>query len=473
MKEIMRFLWVTILLSLLGGLATSSNDSIPSTMRRVHDPVQVPGELLSSLAGEKLEHLRLFAYKDGAMTPMVYQFDERTEDGDFIMDMGEGKTPEFHNWVLDPQDFLVFRIGDTGDRAPTSALDPDRTVEIELIDPVDDGRSHAYLVHYESDPPARLMTDTVELEHWDPWEKPDWPFIVKGVSYRIEGMVNRIGDRYYKTAINQNFRTPVSAGGTDVNVLDGQRMRAFCELKFGIYRVNADETNMIGGIDSLRHGLIRGYGRQWMTVALPFGIEGPRIYSDVFTYDRMIVAPMRLNIPMNPQMIINKAGIEFGYDLNENAKGMRFYSPSCMDGVTIDGVMSERESAIPDDFVPWFLITGPQASLIFRVDIEESFLAQTENRVTYIDDRERGFPPEDVPGSMGYARTTVEMNSVKRGVYDFQIEWYFPPNFHKPGGYDKRMLQDFLNIKDAPLIVSVRGKRAKNSALSPPPLRAR
>jgi len=453
--------------------ASFSADHAVSTMQRSHDPVQVPGSLLSELQGEDLDDLRLFALHGGVMEQIVYQFDERTEDGSFIMDMGEKKNPEDHNFSLDPQDFLMFRIGDSGDRAPSSAWPAKDGVEIELFDPVDGGRSWAYLLKFNPSPPARLDIDTVVLEHWDPWERPDLPFIVRGTSYRIEGMVNRINDRYYKTAVNKDFRVPPSAGGTDVNILDGQRMRAYVELKFGIYRVEADETSLIGGIDALRHGYVRGCGRQWMTQALPFGLEGPRIYSDVFTYDRIIVSPMQLNIPINPKMIMNEAGIEFGYDLNENARGMRFYSPNCMEGVTIDGKMSEIEKNIPDKWVPWYLITGPQGSLIFRVDIEEKFMEQTTNRLTYLDDTEHGFPPEDVPGSIGYAKTSIIMQSVKSGRYNFQIEWYFPPNFYRPGGYDEQMLQDFLNIKDNPVIISVDGMEARNDSLRPPPLVAK
>jgi hypothetical protein len=442
----------------------------PPRMGRSHDPIQVPGDLLTKLLGRSLENFRLFAYRDGALKQIVHQVDERTPSGVFIMDLGEGQNRSLHNNKLDPQDFLVFRLGDSGDQAPASAYPSADTVEIELEDPEQGGRSYVYLASFAEKAPPLLKEYAVVLEHWDPWEKPDWPFIVRGLSYRIEGLVNFIGGKYYKTAVNKVFRVPKSAGGTDVNILDGQRMRAYCELKFGVYRVESNEKNMIGGINSLRHSYVRGYGRQWMTVALPLGLEGPRIYSDVFTYDRVIVSPMLLNIPMNPDMIISKAGIEFGYDLNPNAFGMRFYSPNCLEGVTIDGKMSEREKKMSTAWVPWYLITGPQGSLLFRVDIDRALVAQTNNKLTFIDDLTKLNPPEDSPGSIGYARSTIELSSVKSGRYSFQIEWYFPPNLYRPGGYDKQELQEFLNIKDKPVIIRVGGKSVKNAALRPPPL---
>lgn len=469
MKNLILCMLLTASIALFGGDAMSQ-DITPKTMRRQHDPLQVPGELLKALHGKPNASLRLFAYKGGAMKQVVFQIDERTPAGVFVMDLGDGRNPQDHNNALDPQDFLVFRICDTGDRVAKNLWPAPEGIEIELRDPVDQGRSYAYLIYFAKDAPKQLDEDTVVLEFWDPWEKPSYPFIVRGLTYRIEGLVNNIKGKYYKTAVNKNFRVPVSAGGTDVNILDGQKMRAFCELFFGKIKIEANETNMIGGIDSLRHGVVRGYGRQWLTVALPLGLDAPRIYSDVFTYDRVIVSPMTLNIPFNPKSIITRAGIEFGYDLNEKGIGMRFYSPNCLEGVTIDGKMTEKEKAISNAWVPWFLITGPQGSLIFRVDIQKKLMEQTKNNLTYIDDLKQAFPPEDIKGSLGYQRTTMEITSVTPGAYDFRIEWYFPPNFYKPGGYDKQMLKDFLNIKDAPVVIAVGDKTAQNKALDPPPL---
>ena len=458
-----------VLLSLFSSPAEPVKTT-PATMKRQHDPIQVPGTLLRPLHGEGLDNFRLYSSRKGKLAEVPFQVDERLRDGTFIFHLGEKSNAHLANNQLDPQDFLVFRIGDSGDRVPRESWPSPNGVEIELEDPLDGGKSWVYLLSFKEDAPPRLELDTVTLEHWDPWERPELPFVVRGLSYRIKGLVNEIRGKHYKTAINKDFRVPESAGGTDVNLLDGQKMRAYCEILGGRFRVEANETNFIGGIESLTHGYVRGFGRQWLTVAMPLNLRAPRIYSDVFTYDRIIVSPMILNIPFNPEAMITRAGIEFGYDLNENAYGMRFYSPNCLDGVTIDGKMTEREKAIPDDWVPWYLITGPQGSLLFRVDIEEKFMKQTDNRLTYIDDLDQAFPPEDIPGSIGYARTTIEITSVEPGQYAFQIEWYFPPHLYKPGGYDKDLLRQFLNIKDNPVLIHGSGRTAKNESMTPPPL---
>ena len=443
---------------------------VPSTMHRKFDPVQVPGELLSALHGKPTDSLRLFSYRNGAMAQMVYQIDERLANGTYIFELGVIKNPEKADHILHPQTLLVFRIADTGDRAPQELWPSRDGVEIELNDPTDGGKSWCYLLCFADKAPARIKQNTVSLEHWDPWKKSDLPFVVKGFSYIIEGMVNKIGNHYYKTALNKNFKVPPTAGGTGVNIIDGLRLRAFVDLFFGKSKIHIDETGLIGGIDAITQGYIRGYGLQWLTAALPMNIEGPRLYNDVFTYDTMVVAPMRVHIPIDPRHIITRAGIEYGYDLNEAAYGMKYYSPNCMEGVTIDGKNTDKKKAIPTKWAPWQIYTGPQGSLILRVSIAKELLDQFKPRTDFIDDRSQAFPPETIPGSIGYARTTVDITSLRPGMYNARIEWYFPPNFYKQGGYDKDELKQYFNILDAPIVIKAGGRSAKNEALNPPSL---
>ena len=472
MRRVRQLFALSLILGLLIATKSPAAAVAPRTLTRRQDPIQVPGDLLKNFHGAALDQLRLYALVKGAMTPVIYQWDERKPGGDFVFMLGEEADPQDANHLLDPQDLLVFRVQEVGDRAapadwPAGAA---AAIEIELGDPLDQGKAWVYLFRFAGQAPAPRPDSTVRLLHWDPWKKSEYPFIVESDYYHIEGRVNTVRGKTYKTAINQLWIDPAAAGGSGQNLLDGQKMRAWVELFFGKWRIEENETNLIGGIAAITQGPVRGYGRQWLTVSLPFGLKAPRIYSDVITYDRVIVSPMCLTIPFNPEAVITRAGLFFGYDLNPAAYGMRFYSPRCLEGVTIDGKMSAKEKALPPDLVPWFCITGPQGTMIFRSQIEPKLLNQTKHYLTYIDDLNTAIPPEGLPGTIGYAQTSIEVTSVKPGAYEFVIQWFFPDHFYRPEGLNLPLLQEYLNIEDHPLEIRIEGRQVKNSALHPPPL---
>ncbi len=440
-------------------------------MTRTADPVQVPGELLKELRGAKLDDLRVFASRDGVFAPIVFQIDERLPDGAYVIEMGRTNNASQADGLLGAQDLLVFSVGDTGARVSKQAWPTPAGVQIEMIDPIDGGRSYCYLLQFkEGAPPAAVKDDPMTLAHWKVWEDPQAPLKIITPNYAIEGLTNKIGQRVYKSALNRVISIPTSAGGSGKNIIDGIRARVFVEVLFGEMRFDWDENSIIGGMERAHLGPVRGFGPQWLTLALPLGLEGPRVRFDLFTYDQMIVAPLTLNVPINPKHLITRAGIEFGYDFNQHARGMRFYSPNCLEGVTIDGKTSARERAMDDGWIDWFVVTGPQGSMIWRAHLDQSLMKQTGNHFYYTDDLEVSHPPDGEPGSMGYSRIGVDISSVEPGEYPFRFEWYFPPNFHRPDGLDQKTLQEYLNILDAPLIIKAGGQEAPNGALAPPSL---
>lgn len=467
-------MYTVMILLLATATSLTAQEHVPSTMTRLYDPVQVPGELLASLHGAPLDRLRLYAYKGGRMRQIPYQLDERLENGDYLFSMGPGANYDLANNKLDPQDLLMLPIEHTGGRAPKAAWPTADGIEIELVDPLDHGRSYCYLLRFPEKAPPRLYDKTKEVEALDPWENPDIPIGFEGESYRVAGEIKRVGKKVYKNFNVKSLIMPTSAGGSGKNFVDGLRSRSFIELLFGTIRIDLNESGSIGGVDQIHSGTVRGYGRAWMSMQLPMGIEGPRMYSDVFTYDRMILSPMTITMPFNPGTIITRGGISIGFDLNEHAYGMKLYTPHCLEGVTIDGKMTPNELALfPGKWVPWYAITGPQGSFIVRLQIDKAMLDQFTRSFEYTDDRKALFPPEDLPGAIGYARGSLEFTDFKPGDYSISYEWYFPPNFYDPAGLDVDRLQQYFNIIDAPIVIRVDGKEAKNMAMNPPPLKSR
>jgi hypothetical protein len=468
MKTNLRYALSAFVLMIAWADSAATENVVPSTMSRVHDTVLVPGELLSRLSGASLDSLRLYAFRDGAMRPIMYQFDERLPNGVYVFTMGSEANADQANRVLDPQDMLILRISDTGDRAPRELWPVPDGLEIELKDPLDGGRSYCYLLRFSEEVPERVFCDSMSLLHENFFEDPDLPIGVNSVTYTVSGIVTHLNNRTYKNIAPVSFSVPESAGGAGIDFIDGLRVRIFVELFFGSYRIDINERNIIGGLDQIHLGNVRGYCRQWNTLLLPFGIEGPRLYIDVFTYDRMLYTPVVFRIPFNPGIVITRGGMTIGFDLNENAHGMRLYTPTCMDGVTIDGKMSEIELSFPDDWIPWYVFTGPQGTMVVRAYVDPALLEGNVTRVEYTDDLNVPFPPEDSPGSMGYARGYFEFTDVEPGIYPIRYEWHFPPNFYDPDGLNMEMLTEIFNIVDEPLIIRVDGREAVNQVMTPP-----
>ena len=97
----------TILAMSLIFVLSSTTLAEDSTMKRVHDPIQVPCSLLGDLHGKPVDTMRLFASDKGRIKQIPFQIDERLADGTYILNLGEKKNDYLANNQLDPQDLRV------------------------------------------------------------------------------------------------------------------------------------------------------------------------------------------------------------------------------------------------------------------------------------------------------------------------------------------------------------------------------
>ena len=149
-----------------------------ATLNRFPDPVQIKGEAFPALTGGVLENYRVYAAREGEFKPIRFQIDEMTEEGDFVFPHGKDSNKKLGNGILDPRDVVLFMAKDTGGRVSETSW-PERAckgVEIELIDPIDQGRSWAYVFFFEEDPPPLsplpgyikydFETERLETKYW-------------------------------------------------------------------------------------------------------------------------------------------------------------------------------------------------------------------------------------------------------------------------------------------------------------------
>ena len=433
------------------------------TIKRRFDPIEINGEYLDQFLGKPFKNMRLFAYKEGLLRVIPYQFDERRNDLTYILPEGSAGDSRDINGILEPWDELVFMASDVGDRFQPADAEKNATFfeEITIIDPIDRGQGWIYLAYYQdiSKAPHSKFKPKVWLG-----DNPD-AFVMHGSSYVIGGLVNEIGDKVYKTAINNRLSIPEEAGGKDINIFDRMKTRIWTSLFFGLIKFSLNENNVIGELDQYKEGSVRAFGRNWLQIALPTkiaNIKSPKIFLDIFCFDTMILIPMTIHVPFNAKIVGVKAGLSYGYDLNEDAFGMKFYNSENLEGFVIDGRMDEAEHAMNHDLDEWRCITGPQGTMVTSSVWDKGYLDMAKISIEYIDDLNQKVEPEDLAGQIGYHYNQSMTELSKPGYYDALLCWYFPPNFYDPNRFKIEMIEEYVAIRTKPVKIKAGERRFKN-----------
>lgn len=121
-----------------------------------YDYIEVGGELLRRFSGTPIKRLSLLALKEGALTPIPFQIDERDPEGSYVMTGGKTAGCDADRGRLDGNDELVFLAEDAGDRLPTKErLSGGSRIELQVTDPrYPDRHAWAYLARYDNEAPC-------------------------------------------------------------------------------------------------------------------------------------------------------------------------------------------------------------------------------------------------------------------------------------------------------------------------------
>ncbi len=437
-----------------------------SPMQRHVDPVEVLGKYLDPFLGRANSRFSLFAWREGSFHPVPYQIDERTPDGKMVLPSGPEGKPEEGNNILDPQDELVFMAGDSGYRASQEqqAQLPGRTLEIQLEDPVRKERAWLYLnfdpargAPVFSNPKVELVEGTDEN-----------PYALKYKTGMVRGRVNKQGGKSYQTPLYDTWICNPESGGNGKDLLDAMKIRLKLGFLFNTIKFSFDETTILGGIDALRFGPVRGAGRFWMRGVLPLGIKSPRAYMDVYLYDTMVLVPGTFEISGGKKYVLSSLEIMVGYDLSEEARGMKFYNSNNPEGFVIDGWMSDKEKNMDDSLDEWRVVVGPQGSMITSSVWDDSYKEQADITVHLTDDEEAVMPPEDTPGSIGFHYNISRVKKLREGTYHTLLCWFYPEQMYDPERFRLEVIEEYMDIRNRPLRVRVGSRSFENPAGWPP-----
>jgi len=441
------------------------------TLQRTVDPIEIDGSQLEAFLGKPFDQMRLLAHRGGRFEPVPYQFDERTPERVYVLPEGPKGSGEGANGILDPQDILVFMVSDAGDKVDRAALGSEiaEVAEITLADPVDGGNAWVYLAGYEdakSAPPAAFQPKVRMVDDADAYR-------VRGTSYEMQGFVNEVGGRIYRTGINNSFSVPLSAGGMGTNLLDRMKTRVVGHLFFGAVKLTADENNVIGEFDQFRRGPVRGYGRNWIQLQIPVVVahlKGPKMYLDVFCYDTFILIPMRIHLSFNPKVVGIFGRMSYGYDMNPDAYGMLFYNSENREGFVIDGRTSPQEKHLNPAVDQWRCVTGPQGTMITSSVWDPQYVKSANIAIQYVDDLNVPVEPEGIPGQIGYHHNQSESKGLKPGSYDSLLCWYFPPHFYQGDLLRLEVIRAYADVRERPVEIRIGGRSFPNPGGWPDPI---
>ncbi len=436
------------LVSVAVGIALSTQVAAAasrSTLHRVPDPVVIVAEKLGAMNGRKLDRLGAFALTDdGALAPIPFQIDEKTADGaNFVYSGGRERNPEAGNGVLDGHDELVLMASDCGGRVVGAAdaregnedsrgaagaeaapspwpTGTERVAEIEVSDPADGTRGFAYLLAFaDAAPlPARSLERYV---HYDAETET-----IAASSYTMQYEPGK--DRIFFSSIS----IPASAGGNGQDFVDRLKMRTSIETKL-FFSVSFDEDEWASVVAAYLDGPVRAI-RQVKNRLSFLGIPvAPTIVVEATYYRDFHVAPTRIHQTVDFPSIASAAWFKAAVDLNDAARGMRYYRPSG-DGASpwhgIDGVPTEDERNLDPHQPPWHLVTGAPGTFLWLMELPKPLVPAT--RLELHDDAASPEPPESTPGTLGELTYRIDLMPLAPGDYQMRVFYLFPPRW-QPG----------------------------------------
>ena len=459
-----RFVNIVIVASLFlflagnGGYTWAENAGVANenilekkTIDRYYDPIEIHAEVLKEVLGKKISEMQLYSFVDGSFRQVPFQFDEWTEEGSMILDLGREPNGELANGILDKQDMLVFMAREAGDRVSRDLWPGGVTqgIEIEIKDPLTDGKGWCYLLYFSEAAPKMSFGEVSTVDDTD-------MLIAEGKSYTVVGTNHTVRDKVYKTIVNEHVWINQEGGGDGKDFVDRSKFRVSASFFFGTIRIGFNEDDFIGEVTKYKLGPVRSVARQWFGVNMPFRLKSPKIYGDVYAYDTLILIGMQTNIPFNPKYVLTDFKMILGYDLHHpHGYGMMWYNSVNPEGFLADGVTSPMEAEHDDSFDKWRCIVGPNGWIVHRSMWDEFYFSQADIRVRYLDDVENRWPPEYYPGDLGYYSVESTMTSLKPRKYYYQLEWYWPYDFYDPNGVRMDIIEQIVNIRDHPLEIKV------------------
>lgn len=344
----------------------------PRSLTRLIDPIEVPGLEVRAISGLEISNLRAIALRDGKLRPIPFQIDQKSANNDWIWNViyppdnvndwsndeaselsdsqeyitHDDQDPSGKN-IFDDNDIVVFLAKDAGDKDRKSVmrLGTEKLVELEIIDPVDQGKGWVYLAYFKKDAPALSDGHYVRYEpekhlvsgpEQEFLYSPSYPMVLD--DFRLDG----------------------------VSVLVSNRIRG--KVKVGIGPVSLDfefNENSIQGYNAgYINGPVRVIKRSVEYVQLGPGITSPLVNCDHFHYPWHAEIPILISKQFPVQQVSILATSIFSESQFVRAEADGFEKPFFL------GTESTDYNLLMDNTdAEWIELAGEGISVIHSVKI--------------------------------------------------------------------------------------------------------
>ncbi|MBU0994930.1 MAG: hypothetical protein KJ737_20760 [Proteobacteria bacterium] len=426
-----------------------ASPSEDSNTGRYYEPVEISGKLVPDIIGTPLEKIMVFAFREDQFRPIVFQIDEVSGEGNYILSQGPEANGNLSNHVYDEQDLIAFMARDAGEKAPDSLM-PDgaeKAIPVAVIDPSSREETWVYISIFNGDLPVVRLDSVTSL-----FDQGDVGFNIRAISWGYDGLIKDKGKKKASpTIFIDKLWVNERGGGNSENIFDRQKVRGRIRFMGGLIKVPFSEGLVKGGIIAYKEGPVRILTHSCMYPGFPLGIKGPKFYIDSIMVDSLTLTKTIMGVPFNPGALISDITLSFGMDLSEKAKGMKYYSSENPEGFLIDGVMSKEEKAYSNKKDSWRLITGPQGTQIMITVFDPNFLKNGEAFSTYNDDEKDDHPPENFKGDIGAMFDQLVLKGLASGKYFIDTTGCIPNHFYREAGLNKALLTEILNMQKVPL----------------------
>jgi hypothetical protein len=417
----------------------------PMSISRTYDAMEVDNRTLGgALDGTPASRLRLVRFRGGKMEPVPFDLMEKDPHGNYLLD-GINKNVEWKKGtyelrekavkaaggmkkvpiqlvdntrnlpgILDGRDQIVFLARDAGDRHTGAVPGALQGIELELEDPVNNGKAWVYLLDAPELPVSAKQYVSYDFEEGLQTERVK---SAKGTEVTFD---------LNKSAAYRDFILPENGG---IDIAHTFRAEASFKLRPAwlrwLPRISMNPENssvpiLVGYKD--RVFVLRVVKNKIDSYILEKYLGEEIKKSELVTVSHYFPEYQYFQgvFPISEKLKkwMMDLDVVMTTDFNKNATGMVFLNANNRETpCRVDGKMDEKEQGLNLEPYQWSMLTGPAGGWANILNMKNDF----DGMMLYYDDNEA----EDIFGSIGYRMTKLdEENALRFETFIFLL----PPN---------------------------------------------